>query len=53
MQGSKISVKGINDVARHAEVTVTECRDSDSSKYPGGLVCASEPGKQIPHKKQR
>ena len=44
VKGSRISVRGIPDVARHADVTVTECRDLDNSRFPMGLVCAAEPG---------
>jgi len=44
IQGSKIAVKGIPDIARHASVTVTKCEDSDNFDYPKGLVCAAETG---------
>jgi secreted trypsin-like serine protease len=44
IQGSRIAVRGIPDIARHAAVTVTECRDLDSSRFPLGLICAAESG---------
>jgi len=45
IHGSKIQVKGIPDVARHAPVTVTECTDTDNFPYPQGLICAAEAGR--------
>jgi len=45
IQGTKIAVRGIPDIARHADVTVTECRDLDNSRFPMGLVCAAESGR--------
>ena len=47
-QGSKIQVKGIPDIARHTDVTVTACKDSDNFDYPKGLLCASEKGEIQP-----
>ena len=44
LQGSKIQVKGIPDIARHTYVTVVNCEDSDQFDYPKGLLCASEAG---------
>merc|ERR1711973_987449 len=45
IHGSRVQVKGIPDVARHASVTVTDCLDADNFQYPAGLICAAERGK--------
>jgi hypothetical protein len=44
VQGSRIQVKGIPDVARHTAVTVVPCQDADNFEYPKGLLCAAEKG---------
>jgi len=44
IQGAKLNVKGIPDIARHTSVIVTECKDDDNFDYPKGLICASESG---------
>ena len=44
VQGSRVQVKGIPDVARHASVKITDCTDADNFDYPPGLICAAEKG---------
>jgi len=45
VRGSKIQVKGIPDIARHASVFITPCRDPDNFAYPKGLLCAAAQGR--------
>jgi hypothetical protein len=47
VQGSRIQVKGIPDVARHTSVTVVPCKDADNFEYPKGLLCAAEKGYKL------
>ena len=50
LQGSKIQVKGIPDIAQHTSVTVKKCVDDDNFDYPKGLICASDHGERTNEK---
>jgi len=45
VQGNRVQVKGIPDIARHTSVTTTACEDADNFDYPSGLICAAEIGR--------
>jgi hypothetical protein len=47
LQGTKIQIRGVEDIPRHVDVPIAVCDDPDPFKYPKGLLCAGEDGNNI------
>ena len=45
IKGTRVEVRGIQNIPRHVEVPFHLCEDPDKYTYPDGLVCAGKSGK--------